>query len=417
MLATASFAPAAAQKLYTLDECLSMALENNIKMRNAANDVNASRQQRKEAFTNYFPSLSASGLGFTSDKSLIKMDVAPGAGMSMLKNGLMGGVTLTQPVFAGGQIINSNRLADVSVEVSHIQQEQSANEVRLTAERYYWQVVTLKEKLHTLQLVENQLSRINRDVEAAVNAGITTRNDLLQVQLQINDTQSDRITLENSLRLSRMVLAQYIGAEEDSIAVDGYVPIETVPPFPHDLYVNPATSLPLTTSYRLLEQDLQANRLQYKMTVGKNLPTVSVGAGYLHDNLSDRDKPAAMAFVSVSVPISGWWGGSHAMKRQKINVMNSENRLEDSSELLIIGMRQAWNDLNESYKHIGVAYKSIEQSTENLRLNEDYYHAGTTTMTDLLRAETMFQQSRDKYVDAYARFRIRIVEYLQATGR
>jgi outer membrane protein TolC len=80
-------------------------------------------------------------------------------------------------------------------------------------------------------------------------------------------------------------------------------------------------------------------------------------------------------------------------------------------------MQKAWNDLQDAYKQMGIAANSIEQSAENLRLNEDYYRAGTTTMSDLLDAETLYQQSRDKYVDAFSSFRIKEVEYLQATGR
>ena len=131
----------------------------------------------------------------------------------------------------------------------------------------------------------------------------------------------------------------------------------------------------------------------------------------------DKSHPFAVGFVSVSVPLSGWWGGSHAIKKQKLQVMNAENRLADNSELLVIAMQKAWTDLQDAYKQILIAHKSIEQSTENLRLNEDYYHAGTTTMSDLLDAQTLFQQSRDKYVETYAQFQIKTVEYLQATGR
>lgn len=125
----------------------------------------------------------------------------------------------------------------------------------------------------------------------------------------------------------------------------------------------------------------------------------------------------AIGFVSVSVPISGWWGGSHSIKKQKLQVESAENQLADSSELLVIAMQKAWTDLQDAYKQILIARNSIEQSTENLRLNENYYHAGTTTMSDLLEAQTLFQQSRDKYIETYAQFQIKTVEYLLATGR
>lgn len=55
--------PVYAQKVYTLDECRLMALQNNVKVRNASNNVETARQERKEAFTRYFPNVSASGMG------------------------------------------------------------------------------------------------------------------------------------------------------------------------------------------------------------------------------------------------------------------------------------------------------------------------------------------------------------------
>lgn len=407
----------AAQTPLTLDECRSMALKNNVKMRNAANEVEAAVQGRKEAFTAYFPDVSATGMGYNANKGLLQLEMGPGMSMSLLKNGIMGGVIATQPVFAGGQIVNGNRLAAVGVEMSKVQREQSENEVRLTVEQYFWQVVTLQEKLNTLRTVEKQLERIQKDVETAVNAGITTRNDLLQVKLRYNDIASTRINLENNLHVCRMMLAQYIGLDADIAAVECSIPMDAAPDFPNDIYCDHASALSQTTGYRLLESNVRINRLQQKMTVGKNLPSVAVGAGYMYDNLMDKSHPFAVGFVSVSIPISGWWKGSHAIKKQKLHVVNAENRLADNSELLVIAMQKAWTDLQDAYKQILIAHNSIEQSTENLRLNEDYYHAGTTTMSDLLDAQTLFQQSCDKYIETYAQFQIKTMEYLQATGR
>lgn len=311
----------------------------------------------------------------------------------------------------------ATRLAAVGVEASKVQREQNENEVRLTVEQYFWQVVTLQEKLKTPRTVETQLKSIQQDVETAVHAGITTRNDLLQVQLRNNDIASNRINLENNLLVCRRLLAQYIGSDADTIAVDCSIPMDASPEFPHDIQCEHASALAQTTGYRLLESNVRANQLQQKMTVGKNLPSVAVGAGYLCDNLMDKSHPFALGFVSVSLPISDWWGGSHAIKKQKLQVKNAENQLADHSGLLLIGMQKAWADLQDAYKQILIAHNSIDQSTENLRLNEDYYHAGTSTMSDLLDAQTLFQQSRDKYVETYAQFQMKTVEYLQATGR
>jgi outer membrane protein TolC len=401
----------------TIDECRTYAINNNIKLQNAKTSIEAAQETSKEAFTNYFPQISGSAFGYNANKGLLQMDMGPDMSMSLLKNGILAGVTLTQPVFAGGQIVNGNKLANVGVKVSELQLEQTENEVLLNVEKYYWQVVTLKEKKNTLAIIDAMLVSLCHDAEVAVNAGIRTRNDLLQVQLKRNDVASSMLNLDNGLALSKMVLAQYIGmtgADIDVIVTDS---IEVLPDFPQYLLTDHQQALLNTPEYRLLEQNVKATELQKKMEVGKNLPTVGIGAGYMYDNLMDKDHPFGVAFVSVSVPISGWWGGSHAIKQRKAQTVIAQQTRDDASDLLQINMQHLWDDVKDSYQQILIAHNSIEQSTENLRLNRDHYNAGMITMSDLLEAQSLFQQSRDNLIDVYSQFKIKTLEYKQATAQ
>lgn len=408
--------PINAQRMFTLDECLEEALNNNARLKNAENNLLAAKHSSREAFTKYFPVLSASGGGFMSDKGLIQMELQPGTEMSMLKNGIVGGVSAAMPLFAGGQIVNGNRLAEIGVEVSRLQRNQSINEVLLTTEQYFWQVVMLKEKLKTLDALEVQLKRMHDDVQTSVEAGITTRNDLLQVQLRENEIESGRIQVENLLNVSYSLLAQYIGHSKDSIDV-AFTKVDSLPDNPEELYRSPESSLFLTNEYHLLRQNVQIARLQHKLAIGKNLPTVSIGGGYVYDNFMDYDQSFWVGFATISVPLSDWWGGTHDIKKQKLQVRNAENQFSDQSEQLLIRMQHTWNDLNDAFRQVKIAKLSIEQSSENLRLNTDYYASGTCSISDLLDAQTLYRQSRDKYVEAYAQYEVKKREYLQATGR
>lgn len=408
--------PINAQRMFTLDECLEEALNNNARLKNAENNLLAAKHSSREAFTKYFPVLSASGGGFMADKGLIQMELQPGTEMSMLKNGIVGGVSAAMPLFAGGQIVNGNRLAEIGVEVSRLQRNQSINEVLLTTEQYFWQVVMLKEKLKTLDALEVQLKRMHDDVQTSVEAGITTRNDLLQVQLRENEIESGRIQVENLLNVSYSLLAQYIGHSKDSIDV-AFTMVDSLPDNPEELYRSPESSLFLTNEYHLLRQNVQIARLQHKLAIGKNLPTVSIGGGYVYDNFMDYDQSFWVGFATISVPLSGWWGGTHDIKKQKLQVRNAENQFSDQSEQLLIRMQHTWNDLNDAFRQVKIAKLSIEQSSENLRLNTDYYASGTCSISDLLDAQTLYRQSRDKYVEAYAQYEVKKREYLQTTGR
>ena len=85
--------------------------------------------------------------------------------------------------------------------------------------------------------------------------------------------------------------------------------------------------------------------------------------------------------------------------------------------MLLIQMQSAFNDLDNAYKQLELSRKSIEKSAENLRLNEDYYQAGTSTMSDLLDAQTQDQQSHDQYTDAVTQYLNCRTAYFIATGR
>ena len=124
-----------AQHTYTLDECIDKALKNNVRIKNADNDLSAAKHGSKEAFTKYFPSVSATGGGFMANKGLIQMEMVPGTEMSMLKNGIVGGVSASMPLFTGGQIVNANKLSKINIEVNRLQRGLSANAVQLTTEQ------------------------------------------------------------------------------------------------------------------------------------------------------------------------------------------------------------------------------------------------------------------------------------------
>ena len=405
-------------------------MKNNLTLRNADNQIAISGEQRKEAYTKYFPTVSASGNGFIANRGLLQMDMG-GMGLSLAKNGIMAGVTAMQPVFAGGQIINGNKLAKVGEDVSRLQRNMSENDIRLNTEQYYWNIVMLKEKLVTLDQLDHQLESVRKDAQAAVDAGVRNRNDLLQVQLRQNEVKTSRIQVENTEATMKDLLAQMMGHNGEDIDVANLFGTTSknvepsanskfnlpTPENPQQLFQSPESSLAQTNEYQLLDKQIESDKLQYKMSVGKNLPTVAVGGAYLFNNALGKSQNNLVGLLSISVPISGWWGGSHDMKRQKIQLANAINEKQDKSELLMVKMRKAWNDMNDAYKQVGIAKESITQSEENLRLNTDYYQAGTATISDLLDAQTLYQQSRDKYVESFTNYEVKKREYLQATGR
>lgn len=427
-----------AQHTYTLEQLLDSARSHNIALRNGQRDIEAAQEQRKEAFTKFFPTVSATGAWFNANKSMAQteLDLTPyitpelGAtlaqllpaetlvalsspmSISMMKHGTIASITAIQPVFAGGQIINGNKLAKIGEEVSRLRQQLSEDEVETTAEQYFWQLVTLEEKQRTIATVEEMLADIHKDVNLAVEAGLTLRNDLLKVELRQNEVESQKVKIQNGMALVKMLLAQYCGLRDTSFTLR----YTTEALSPLSIKRDHQQALLNTPEYQLLDKQVEATSLQKKMAVGENLPSVAVGAGYNYHNLLGSDQTFGMIFATVSIPLSNWWGGSHAIKRKKIAQQQAIDQRDDNAELLTIRMQKAWNDVEEAYQQLHITERSIRQAEENLRLSRNCYQAGTTTMSDLLEAQMLYQQSLDKHTDAFADYQNKILAYKHAVG-
>ena len=436
------------QGFFTLQQLKDSALQHNLAVRTAEHNIEAARQQRREAFTNFFPNVSATALTFNANRGMAKMNIDPQefipssfaaslstllpaemlAGlaspisMSMMKSGTIASVMAMQPVFAGGQIVNGNKLARVGEDVSQLQLQLARQKVEHQTEQYYWQLVTLQEKMNTLDRVDSLLANIYNNVEVAVRAGVALRNDLLQVQLRQNDMASQRLKLQNGISIVKQVLGQYANLTPNSIGEGSNYSFNIVmPDFSQQDYILPSptgegSGVRLLPEYQLLEKQVEAATLQRRMTVGQNMPTVAVGAGYNYHNLLDNDRTFAMLFATVSVPISQWWGGSHAIRRSTIEVKKAEEQLADNAQLLTIRMQQTANSVEEARQQWLLAQQSVEQADENLRLHTNQYQAGTTTMSDLLEAQLLMQQAHDKQTEAYANLQVALLEYGQARG-
>jgi len=428
--------------VYTLQQLQDSALQHNIAVRSARQNIAAAEEQRREAFTKFFANISGTGAWFNANKGMAKMDMNPSeflpesmlpmiaqalpaemlaslsspVSMTMMKNGTIAGIQAVQPVFAGGQIVNGNKLAKVGEEASRLQLRLSENEVEKTAAQYYWQMVSLQEKMRTIAAVEALLNGIHKDVDVAVRAGVAMRNDLLQVQLRQNDIESQKLKLRNGLSLLRLMISQYCGLRDTAFVIPTVTDFgqQLLPTSPSD--AERQAALQQLTEYQLLGKQVDAASLQKKMALGQNLPSVAVGAGYNYHNLLGNDRSFAMVFATVSVPVSDWWGGSHAVKRKKIEYQKALDEQQDKGEMLKIRMQKAWNDVSESYMQLSIAERSISQAEENLRLNRNQYQAGVSRMADLLEAQLLYQQALDKRVDAYADYQNRLIDYRQAMG-
>lgn len=400
-------------EVLSLSQCIDSALVYNRTLQNAALEIEAAGQQRQEAFTKYFPDIKANVTAFYAFDDLIKSDAM---GLSELNRGYGATVSALQPLFAGGQIYNANKLTKVQEDVSRLQFQLAEINVTEKITENYWQICTVRYNLRTIEAAERQLDAVMEQVQRFVDAGVTTPNALLQVKLRKHELSSNRLKLENAEKTLLLLLAQQVGKPGLDIVLPDEDATVTLP-----MMCDEESAVNQRRELALASQAVTANRLQVKMEVGKNLPTLAVGVMGVNmgmGGLSQQVKPMVdtnitngIALGTLSVPISSWWGGSHAIRRQKLKLREAENTLQDAREQLRIDIEASWNNLTEAYEQIAIAQSSVEESEENLRMYTQQYRVGTVTLTDLLDAETLNRKSHDQLSSALAAYQIALVRY------
>jgi outer membrane protein TolC len=428
-----------AQRTLTLAESMELALRNNAEMKNSRLQAEAAVSLRRSALPKYFPQISAGGLVFHSQKYLYEMKTPagnlpvydgnpmnlfrptqfayfPGGTTSMLKEVQVGYVDVMQPLFTGGRIIYGNQMAAVGRDVARYHIRLTEDEITLSTEEQYWRILSLNEKRITLAKFDTLLSRLLQQAIDANKSGLILRNDVLKIRLKQNDLKLDISRLDNGRKLAAMAFYQFIGLADDSTIIikEEWPDMES----PSRLYVDPRTVLPSRTEYRLLEKAVQAARLQTRLKRGEYLPHVGVGLRSMIVKLDEADRRTHNVFFgSISVPISDWIAGASEIKEHHLKEEIARNDLKDRSELLLLQMQKAWQDFGDSYKQLLLAEEAKAQAEENLKINEDSYRNGLTSVSDLLEAQAMLQQTCDQLTDSRADYMIKKTQYLQATGR
>jgi len=392
----------------SLSQYTGLALQNNRELRQVSLEEEAARQTKKSAFTNYFPKLSAAGV-------VNATNILPGMAENFPLLSMLGdkgtysvaGLVVQQPVFVGGRVFNGNRLAGVGAEAASERLRMKRDEVRLAAEKKYRGLLVLYDKRKTLEAYSKMIDALNSQVEQAAQQGVATRTDVLRVNLKKAEINESSSALEKGIVIAGQDLRIFAGLpENDNIELAVSSEAVTEPSYST---ASLRSRMPQRAEYRLLSSGVEAAKLQREMKTGEYLPAVSVGAmlGRLDALSGDFSGPQStfqnsIGFAMVSIPLSDWWGGAHAISEMKLKEDSARERLAYASDYLVLDMRDKLQKYEQAYQRVQVARTGCEEADANKSEIEDGYNNGTEKLSDLLEAMALQQQNRDRLSEATA---------------
>ena len=319
--------------------------------------------------------------------------------INLMERGLSLGANVVQPIFVGGRIVNGNRLANLGIEAAELQAQASERDILEDVENTFYLVNGLETKVKTLESVLSLLDSLHHTVDIALEAGVITNNDLIRVELKQNEMQAKQLQLSNGIVLAKRLLCQQIGIPYSDEIV--FLP----EPEPNN-DIQLATGTSSRPEHRLLDLNIDAQKLRKKMTIGESLPQIVLGGMGNHGNLIKNYKynSNGLLFATAAIPISQWWETWHKIKEHDISIRQAEIMRNDLNEKMELQEQQAYNQMIEAWALIASDKKAVEMANENYRLAELNYKAGMNTMTDVLEANALLLQAQNSLTDRQISF-------------
>lgn len=409
----------------SLQECREMALQTDQQMAIAQNHVAQADLDKGIAKTAYFPKFDINGGAF-----YLAPNPSMGSTMDIQMRGVyMAGISLTQPIYTGGKIINGNKLAKIGREVAEYQLDATRMDVIAEAEKSYWMYVAVLSKIDMIDSYMTQLDSIYEYTKTAYEVGLTT-------ELSVNRVESRRSELRYRLRqaqsgadLCRMALCRIIGADEE----EPIVPTESLENMGNsELRFFGIENRP---ELQMAMKNIDVKKLDVKMALSDFLPTVGMQIGWnafgnlkmtsytlLDDGTvypfkQSIDYRGFVGAISVSIPVFHWGEGSRKVRKAKIEVENARLSFERNRKLMELQAHQTYNNYIDGYDLIVTASKALDEARRNLTEITAQYQLGLMTLTDLLEAQAQWQTSYANLIEAKTQYKINEIEYLRSVGQ
>lgn len=418
-LGLAIYLPAYAQLQLSQNECRRMALQNNEEMRKASNSYQRAKLDKEIAFASYLPELEG------SLTSLFGKDIDMMGSELQMRGTYLAGITLNQPIFTGGKIIAANKLAKIGVERAEETHRKTEMDIIAEADNAYWTYVAVGEKVNLLEAYEKQLNELHNQISKTVEVQMATKGDLLRVDAKRSQILYQLKKAENGVELCRMSLCSTLGIDIHTKiqATDRNMEVTSPQQLEGTIFMRP--------EYRLLVNQVQAQREEIKVARADVLPTFGISAQYsYYGNLKlvgqeedgtpfkqEYKGGSPMLMASISIPLFRWGKGTKGIKKAQLNYQNAQLDLQRNERLLNIELQQAIQNVTDGYNLVETAATGMAQADENLRNMQNNYDVSMCTLTDLLDAQAQWQEAYSNQIEAKTQYKINESEYLKVSGQ
>jgi outer membrane protein len=424
LLATAGWAQEAPAPL-TLEESIQIALERNLQLRSAFEDVRGSEFRTKAARSDFF----ATWIGqysYTRYSDPVALGIRRTAGVGGIESTGQSrdvynfSTTLGQPLFTGGLLSSNYRLEQLGVDISKSNVEIFKRDVILQVRDGYFNILRFEKFVDVGTQAVKQFEAQLEVAQAFFDVGLVAKNDVLQAEVRLANARQALVSAENNLALSKSSFNTLLRREINSPL--SVVDILDYKPFPLTFEEALGEALVQRAEIRAAELSVGQAKEAVKIAQSEYWPTLNLRGNYGRSSdavyLNGDLKEDGWTVVGLATfTIFDWGKTYYKVGESKVRVNQAENSKNQLVDNIVLEVKQSYLEMLRSEKNVGVSETSIAQAEENLRMNEERYKYQVATATDVLDAVVLLAQARVNNVSALADFNIAKAALDRAMGR
>jgi outer membrane protein TolC len=409
----------------TLLESIDMALENNRKIKESAEDQSQAYWAHREARRQAGPTLSWSGTGMYRSGHWNNAQIHAGAEAVGLNSdrAFSNTVQVTFPLYTGGKIENNIEAAELGRDAADLTLEATRQAIKQQTTSAYFQILQFRNLIQVNKEAVDTLQAHLDNVNAQYRVGTVAKSDVLRSQVELANQQQNLVSAQNNYDIAVATFNNIVG-----------LPTDTIVDAKEDLsYTKYDISLPHCTDYALIHRPdgLAAHRAwkraEAQMKAAKAGYRPQVGA--VVSRQWSGDEPFSTNYVRSTQTNDGTAAGLQAswnifdnnvteaqVQQAKASMRKAEQVLYETEESIQLDVRKAYLNLLAAEQNIHTTKVAVDQAQEDYKIAQVRYSAGVGTNLDVMDAEDKLIQTQTTYITALYNYNTSKAALDQAMG-
>ena len=410
-----------AQVKWSLNQCISYAIENNINLKEYEILEKLSQEDAQQAKRNMLPGIDAStSAGFNFGRA---EDPGKGTYINTKFFSSSFGLNSSIVVFDGFRMQNQIKYQKFRKQASEYNRLNATDDLAFNVTVAFFDVVYYKGMLEIAndQVEASKLSL--KTTEKKVEVGLEAKTDLLDMRANLESEELNKIQIENTLETATLKLKQlmnHVSAEEMELVNDSSMVLNQQVAQPQQLFEQYTAWSPY---YRSIEANVKATEKSLALSRSALYPSIYVNGSIntrfsetIIDSLENtvpfgdqwKGNKGKYLGASLSIPLFSQWSNRSAVKKAKLELERAQNNLEDERQKMFFEMVNNLTELKALYKEHSQYVKRTEVDELAFQAAEKKFDQGLIDINDYYIAKNRLAEAQSQVLRSRTQWEIKM---------